>query len=139
MIRTRFASLLALPVLSAAIISGGAVSLAATAHADRGGDQSSTASSSDDDSATSTDGSATSTDDDTATSTDGSATSTDDESASPISISGGDGSYVRSSVFASPPVYASPAANLVPWAQWVNEGTNSQNMYGAVVGTDANP
>ena len=124
MIRTRFASLLALPVLSAAIISGGAVSLAATAHADRGGDQSSTASSSDDDSATSTDGSA---------------TSTDDESASPISISGGDGSYVRSSVFASPPVYASPAANLVPWAQWVNEGTNSQNMYGAVVGTDANP
>ena len=124
MIRTRFASLLALPVLSAAIISGGAVRLAATAHADRGGDPSSTAASSDDD---------------TATSTDGSATSTDDESASPISISGGDGSYVRSSVFASPPVYASPAANLVPWAQWVNEGTNSQNTYGAVVGTDANP
>jgi len=117
MMTTRFASLLALPVLSAGIIGGAALGLAGTAHADIGAvnavritDNGSTVTVSRDDDPT-----ASVSDDDDYDSTDG-------------------GSFN-----AAPNVLASPAPNFIPWAQWINEGNNSQDMYGAVVGTIANP
>lgn len=90
MISTRFARVVALPVLSAGIIGGAALGLAGMANADTGTD-----------------------------------------------IPAG-GSY---SFNASPTVYANPAPNLVPWGQWINEGSNSvgSNQYNALIGTAANP
>lgn len=112
MIGTRFASLLALPVLSAGILSGAALGLAGAANATV---------------TISNNGSTV-----TVTSDDSPISSVVDDDSTDDSTGGG-------SFNASPNEFASPAPNLVPWAQWINEGNNSQDMYGAVVGTDANP
>jgi hypothetical protein len=46
------------------------------------------------------------------------------------------GSY---SFVGTPTTYASPAANYVPWASWVEEGNNNEHQWQALVSTVANP
>lgn len=115
MITTRFASALALPVLSAGILGGAILGLAGTANADTGAAP-------------------------TVTISDNGSTVTVCNHNHPNFTPTDDGdSTDGSSLMAAPTVFASPAPNYVPWASGINEGNASQNMYGAVVGTDANP
>lgn len=53
------------------------------------------------------------------------------------------GSYTNNSgsysFVANPTVYARPAATIIPWGTWVEQGNNNTNQWQALVATDANP
>jgi hypothetical protein len=114
MMTTRLAAALALPVLSAGILASAAIGLAGSANADTGGAP-------------------------TVTISDNGSTVTVCNHNHPDFAITDDSDSTDGSALRSPTLLANPAPNYVPWASAINEGNASQDMYAAIVGTDANP
>lgn len=115
MITTRLASALALPVLSAGILASAALGLAGSANAGTGGAPTVTISDN------------------------GSTVTVCNHNHPDFATTDDSDSTDGGSLVASPTLLANPAPNYVPWASVINEGNASQNVYAAIVGTDANP